>query len=383
MAFEFAPQDPSLIYVAEKGGVIKVFNVNTGAQQSTFIDISSKVNNTQDRGLLDIALHPDFGKPVQPGQPEHNYVYAFYVVDPPDTAGKQGNAGPDGGGNRFAYLVRFTADAATNYTTAVPGSEVILLGGVAVPGVGLQPRTLQDISGAGAVDSTSNISQPESGFNAQTGKYVDNYIKVDSRSHAGGSLAFGPDGALYVSIGDGASFNTTDPRAVSVQNINSLSGKILRIDPITGLGLPDNPFVEPGDDLSANRSKVYQLGLRNPFSMGFAQDGRLFISNTGWYSWEEIESGHAGANFGWPYFEGGDNGVLLKAPGYQNLPSDPARNLPSAAEFYSAVESGAITITPAYRAFAHDENEPGFQVGAIVGVDAPLLRIAIPSGISE
>ena len=293
------------------------------------------------------------------------------LIPPVPSGNPDPDAGPDGGGNRFAYLVRFTADAATNYTTAVPGSEVILLGGVAVPGVaGLQPRTLQDISGAGAVDSTSNISQPESGFNAQTGEYVDNYIKVDSRSHAGGSLAFGPDGALYVSIGDGTSFNTTDPRTVSVQNIDSLSGKILRIDPITGLGLPDNPFVEPGDDLSANHSKVYQLGLRNPFSMGFAQDGRLFITNTGWYSWEEIESGHAGANFGWPYFEGGDNGVLLPAPGYQNLPSDPARNLPSAAEFYTAVASGAITITPAYRAFAHDENAPGFQLGAIVGVDA-------------
>ena len=267
--------------------------------------------------------------------------------------------------------MRFTADAATNYTTAVPGSEVILLGGAG--------QTLQDISGAGAVDSTSNISQPESGFNAQTGEYVDNYIKVDSRSHAGGSLAFGPDGALYVSIGDGTSFDATDPRTVSVQNINSLSGKILRIDPLTGLGLPDNPFVEPGDDLSANHSKVYQLGLRNPFSMGFAQDGRLFISNTGWFSWEEIESGHAGANFGWPYFEGGDNGVLLPAPGYQNLPSDAARNLPSAAEFYAAVANGAITITPAYRAFAHDENAPGFQLGAIVGVDAPYSGSRYPA----
>ena len=170
---------------------------------------------------------------------------------------------------------------------------------------------------------------------------------------------------------------------LSVQNINSLSGKILRIDPITGLGLPDNPFVEPGDDLSANHSKVYQLGLRNPFSIGFAPDGRLFISNTGWFSWEEIESGHAGANFGWPYFEGGDNGVILPAPGYQDLPSDPARNLPSAADFYAAVANGTITITPAYRAFAHDENAPGYQLGAIVGVDDALHGIAIPSGISE
>ena len=60
LAFEFAPQDPSLIYVAEKPGVIKVFDIDTGALQSTFIDISAKVNDAQDRGLLDIALDPNF-----------------------------------------------------------------------------------------------------------------------------------------------------------------------------------------------------------------------------------------------------------------------------------------------------------------------------------
>ena len=335
LALEFAPQDPSLAYVAEKGGVIKVINVNTGATQSTFIDISSKVNSSTDRGLMDIAFSPDFGQPVLPGQPEHNYVYAFYVVDPPDTVGNPDpNAGPDGGGNRFAYVVRFTADAATNYTTAVAGSEVILLGGVPVPGVtGQQPRTLADISGAGTVDSTSDLTLPESGFNPQTGKYVDSYIKVDSLSHAGGALAFGPDGALYVSVGDGTSFDATDPRTLSVQNINSLSGKILRIDPITGLGLPDNPFVEPGDDLSTNSAKVYQLGLRNPFSMGFTDDGRLFISNTGWFSWEEIESGSGGANFGWPYFEGGDDGVVLPTPGYEDLPTTTRVTFPAPPTF--------------------------------------------------
>lgn len=347
IAFEFAPQDPSVMYVAEKGGVIKVVDTDTG-QQSTFIDISPKVNDIQDRGLMDIALHPDFGKGVG-----RDYVYAFYVVDPPDTAGKTGNAGPDGGGNRYAYLVRYTADPATNYTTAIPDSEVVMLGGAG--------QTLQDISGAGAVDSTSDFNQAESGFNSQTGQYVDDYIKVDSRSHAGGSLAFGPDGALYVSIGDGTSFNAADPRTASVQNVNSLSGKILRIDPITGMGMPDNPFVEPGDDLSSNHAKVYQLGLRNPFSIAFAPDGRLFITNTGWNSWEEIESGHAGANFGWPYYEGGDNGTSLKTPGYQNLAGAQA--------FYAAVANGDIVLTPAYRAFAHSENAPGFQLGAIVGID--------------
>ena len=343
MAFEFAPQDPSLVFVAEKGGRIRVFDLDSNSFLPDFIDLTAKVNNVADRGLMDIALHPNF--------PELPYVYAFYVVDPPDTAGLTGNAGPDGGGNRFAHVVRFTADAATGFTTVVPGSEVILVGSAG--------QMLQDISGGGSVDSTSDFTQPESGFNAQTGQYLDDYIKLDSLSHAGGSLAFGPDGALYISIGDGSSYTALDPRTLSVQNVDSLSGKVLRVDPITGLGLPDNPFVQPGASLDDNSSKVYQLGLRNPFSMGFDQDGHLIITNTGWYSWEEIESGPPGANFGWPYYEGGDNGVLLRAPGYQDLPG--------AAAFFAAVASGAITVTPAFRAFAHASGEPGFQNQAITG----------------
>jgi hypothetical protein len=84
LAFEFSPQDPSIIYVAEQRDVVKV--IDTGAQQSTFIDISSQsanfrfgsVNNIQDRGLLDIALDPKFGQLGPNGQPgDHNYVYAF------------------------------------------------------------------------------------------------------------------------------------------------------------------------------------------------------------------------------------------------------------------------------------------------------------------
>ena len=368
VGFEFAPWDPSLLYVAEKEGVVKVFDVETGEQRSTFIDISSQVNSNQDRGLLDIALHPDFGKPGHTGESGNDYLYAFYVADPDDSVGNPNpQAAPDGSGNRFAYVVRFTADAKTNYTTVVPGSEVILLGGVGVPGKeGLQPRKLDDISGGGAVDSTSDLRQPESGIDPKTGKYIDNYLKVDSRSHAGGPLAFGPDGALYIGTGDGASFDATDPRASSVQQIDSLSGKILRIDPISGLGLKDNPFVEPGDDLGTNRAKVYQLGLRNPFSIGFAQDGRLFMTNTGWYSWEEIETGGPGANFGWPFFEGGDGGVLERTPGYQKLPGDPALDRPSAAEFYEAVAKGDVKITAPYRAFSHEE-----QGRAIVGISGP------------
>lgn len=350
--FEFSPVDPSLVYVAEKNGLIEVYDFETGQFQSTFVDLGPKVNNIQDRGLLDIALHPDF---------ENNpFIYAFYVVDPPETAGLSGNAGPNGGGNRYAYLSRFEADPATGYTTVIEGSETILLGGAG--------QSLSDISGGGFIDSTNPSTAnpanadyaPASDIDPDTGDYIDDYIKVDSRSHAGGALAFGPDGALYVSIGDGTSFNFADPRTVSVQDVDSLSGKILRIDPLTGQGLPDNPFVEAGDDLSSNRAKVFQSGLRNPYSIGFDQDGQLFITDTGWNSFEEINTGPPGANFGWPFYEGGDNGVLV---------TNSYRNLDEADAFYAAVASGEIVVTPAFRAFSHASSAPGYQVQAITGGD--------------
>lgn len=345
---EFAPASlqPSAssgrAFVAEQGGRIVVVDTATGGIVSEFIDISDQVNNRQDRGLLDIELHPDF--------PNEPYVYAFYVVDPPESQGLTGNAGPNGGGNRYAHVVRFEADPATNFTTAIPGSEEILVGGAG--------RSRFDISGNGAVDSTSNFQQPESGRDAN-GEFVDDYIKVDSRSHAGGALAFGPDGALYISIGDGTSFNAVDPRTASVQNLDSLAGKILRVDPETGLGLADNPFAE--DDLSTNQSRVYQVGFRNPFSMSFDDAGRLFVTDTGWNSYEEINSGPAGANFGWPWYEGADQGVLRPTPGYQNLPEAQA--------FYAGVAAGAITVSAPYRGFSHNNNDPGFQFQAITGGD--------------
>ncbi len=351
-----APSGSAYAYVAEKGGRIKLVDTATGATVSTFIDISSKVNNIQDRGLLDIVVHPNF--------PETPYIYAFYVVDPPQTAGQSGNAGPDGGGNRFAYLVRFTADASNGYRTAVAGSETILLGGAGT--------SLASISGGGAIDSTSNLGQTESGRTGGGG-YVDNYIKVDSRSHAGGALAFGPDGALYVSIGDGTSFNFADPRTASVQSLDSLSGKILRIDPETGLGLADNPFVTGGVSLSSNRAKVYQLGLRNPYSISFDTTGKLVISDTGWNSFEEINSGGAGANFGWPYYEGGDNGALRQTAGYNTQAG--------AAAFYAAVAAGTIAITPAYRAFSHASADPGYQVQAITGGNVAYTGDKYPQGL--
>lgn len=355
--------DGSKVYIATKDGFVYLHDAVSGARISTVLDLTAVVNNVEDRGLLDIELHPDFLS--------NGYFYVFYVVDPPGAAGRTGLAGADGVGNRYSYVVRYQADAATGFSTVVAGSATVILGNAG--------QTIGDIAGNGAINSTepANVGliasdlqptratgAPDTGTVRDTpavyrGGFVQNYLKVDSSTHAGGALAFGPDGMLYVSVGDGTSFNLADPRSDSVQNINSLAGKILRIDPLTGRGLTSNPFYTTGMSLDDNAAKVYQLGLRNPFSMGFDQAGRLFITSTGWFTFEQIFTGPAGANFGWPYYEGGDLGILQQSAGYNGLPT--------AAAFYAEVAAGTRVITPAYRAFSQDDAAPGYEVQGIVG----------------
>ena len=361
--FVFSPLDATHAYVAEKPGEILLADLATG-QTSVVADLRGQVNDYLDRGLLDIALDPNFA---------HNgFIYAYIVVDPADTAGHTGNAGPDGGGNRYAQVIRLTADATTGFSTVVAGSEKIILGAGG--------HSLADINGGGALDFTdpANAALAASDSMLHPGDTVVNgvkqdYLKVDSASHAGGHLAFGPDGALYVSTGDATSFNYADPRAADVQSVDHLSGKILRVDAATGLGLADNPFAGDAASLADNAAKVFQLGLRNPFSMAFAPDGRLFIADTGWNSYEEINTGGPGANFGWPFFEGGDGGVSLPAPTW--------RDLPAAKAVYAQVAAGTMTVTPAFRAFSHVDADPGFQVQAITAGEAFISGSHYPASL--
>lgn len=119
-------------------------------------------------------------------------------------------------------------------------------------------------------------------------------------NHNGGMVAFGPDGYLYMGLGDGGSAGDPDNRA---QNPKDLLGKILRIDVDRGepYGIPmDNPFARQG-----GRPEIYATGLRNPWRFSFdIKTGNLWVADVGQSTWEEIDLVTRGGNYGWRVMEG-------------------------------------------------------------------------------
>ena len=231
------------IFIGQKNGVVRVWQA--GALLSTpFINISAEVNNSWDRGLLGLAVHPDF--------PNTPYVYLAYTYDPP-------GATADGSGARVSRVLRVTADAANpNVAATGAGAQVVILG------------VNSTLANSGDITSFDN---GEACGDHTTQSYVADCLPSDSPSHSIGSVAFGTDSMLFVSHGDGAHFNYTDARAIRALDLGSLAGKLLRIDPLTGAGLSDNPFYDGNPN--SNRSKVYNLGLRNPFRFSF-DSAKLF-----------------------------------------------------------------------------------------------------------
>lgn len=119
-------------------------------------------------------------------------------------------------------------------------------------------------------------------------------------NHNGGQLQFGPDGYLYIGMGDGGSGG--DPQDVS-QNLNSLLGKVLRID-VDGIqpyaNPPDNPFVNAN-----GRDEIWAYGLRNPWRFSFDRvNGRLILADVGQNTLEEVDLVTRGGNYGWRIMEG-------------------------------------------------------------------------------
>lgn len=128
-------------------------------------------------------------------------------------------------------------------------------------------------------------------------------IEQPFSNHNGGQLQFGPDGYLYVGMGDGGAGG--DPRN-NGQDLGSLLGALLRIDvnPRNGqpYGIPsDNPFVDQADA----RDEIYAYGLRNPWRFSFDRcTGDLFLADVGQNQWEEVDLVEKGGNYGWNVMEG-------------------------------------------------------------------------------
>lgn len=177
------------------------------------------------------------GVALDPNFPRNHFVYVYYTTTAADNH------------NRVS---RFRANASGNL--ALPGSERVLLN--------LDPHT--------------------------------------AGNHNGGAIHFGPDGKLYIGVGDDA--NQDNPTGTpNAQRLTTLHGKLLRINP-NGTIPRDNPFF---NQTKGKYRAIWALGLRNPFTFAFQPGtGRMFIDDVGQNTWEEIDVGKAGANYGWPATEG-------------------------------------------------------------------------------
>ena len=300
-AFKFAAD--GRVFVAEKSGLIKVFDNLSDPTPTIFADLRTNVHNYWDRGLLGLALDPNF--PTTP------YVYVLYTLD----------AAPGGTPPRWGV-----AGATSDNCPDPPGATT---SGCVVGG---------------------RVSKLQASGNVMTGSeqvLLENWCQ-QFPSHSIGSLVFGADGALYVSGGEGASFNfidwgqtgtplnpcgdpptgvggtqtppTAEGGALRSQDIRTTSdpvafnGAILRVDPATGAAMPDNPLVST----YPNAGRIIAYGLRNPFRITPRPGtNELWIGDVGMDAWEEIDrigdvSDSIVENFGWPCYEG-----IGRQPAYQ------------------------------------------------------------------
>lgn len=147
-----------------------------------------------------------------------------------------------------------------------------------------------------------------------------------STNHLGGAMDFGPDGKLYIAVGDNG-----DP--TNAQSMANMHGKMLRINR-DGTIPTDNPFYVSATGL--NRA-IWALGLRNPFTFAFNRTGpELYINDVGLKTWEEIDLGVAGGNYGWPDTEGPTDDPRFESPIYAyGHPGSPWQCAITGGTFYS------------------------------------------------
>ncbi|WP_276496237.1 PQQ-dependent sugar dehydrogenase [Pontibacter litorisediminis] len=254
-----APDDSKMLFVIDQIGKVWVLDKYGNKLAQPFLDVSSKIvdlNEAYDeRGLLGLAFHPNYAS---------NGRFFVYYTAPP----RGGGPTPDASWNNISRISEFMVSS--DPTKADMGSERVIL----------------------------EVDQPQS-------------------NHEGGTLAFGPDGYLYISIGDGGGANDVGPGHVedwyevneggNGQDVEeNLLGNILRIDVNSGspYGIPsDNPFAGADDP---RLDEIYAYGFRNPYRFSFDMSGsrKLYAGDAGQNLWEEISIVEKGGNYGWNVKEG-------------------------------------------------------------------------------
>jgi glucose/arabinose dehydrogenase len=324
----------------ERGGLAWMVGPDGMASTEPMIDLTEEVGAWRDHGLLGLAVDPDFAN--------NGFVYLLYIVDRHhllyagtkayDPAASEYNAATIG------RLTRYTATAESDRSVVDPDSRTILIG-----------------------------------------EAIDRGLPVLNQSHGVGALAFGEDGTLLISMGDGGSFFQADTGGPAVggwvemgladgiidasqdvgsfraQMIDSLNGKILRVDPATGDGVASNPWFDPADP-RADRSRVWTIGLRNPFRFSVipgtgstdpadGRPGHIFYGDVGLGLREEIGIiDQPGLNMGWPFYEGLDaNAPFWTAENLHPYLTNPdaADGCPSGLRFREVFfEEGEIPCNP-------------------------------------
>ena len=356
----FAPD--GRVFVSEKSGLVKTFDSINDSTATITADLRTETQDFWDRGLLGLALDPQF--PTRP------YLYVLYTYDalPGGTAPRWGDQCPSPpGANDNGCVVTGRLSRLTIGANGVATGEVKVL--------------LTD--------------------------WCQQYP-----SHSVGTVTFGPDGALYVGGGDGASFNFADwgqrgnpcgdPPGAAGTNLMpptarggalrsqslrrpagepvALNGAIARINPDSGGPVPGSPFVT---NPNVNAQRIIAYGFRNEFRFTFRPGtNELWAGDVGWNTWEEIDripdaTDAVGENFGWPCSEGNS-----PQPGYDDANLDMCESLPSSyrsAPYYTYNHNASVVAgdgcpvggsSVSGLAFETNSNYPAAYDGALFFADS-------------
>lgn len=254
-----SPDNTKRLFVIDQAGKIFIIDSNGTKLTTPFMDITSMMvtlnGGYDERGLLGLAFHPQFAT---------NHRFFIYYQRPPNAGGPT----PSTNWNNLSRISEFRTTAGNDNAADMTTERIIL-----------------------------EMDDPQS-------------------NHNGGTIAFGPDGYLYIAIGDGGAANDVAAGHVddwyapnaggNGQDITAnLFGDVLRLD-VNNTGVPytipaDNPFVG-----TAGRDEIWAYGFRNPFRMSFDMGGNrdLYVGDAGQVLYEEIDLVTKGNNYGWNVKEG-------------------------------------------------------------------------------